>query len=85
MAGGKGVGSAPRKTYLLGRDGLLARLAKLLNSLVVVAQILLAANQNDGEALAEVKNLRDPLSSTCQQRRAYLSGIGHPRGGLTFS
>jgi hypothetical protein len=46
---------------LLGRDGLLARLAQLLDGLGVVAEILLAANQNDGQALAEVQNLRDPL------------------------
>lgn len=47
--------------YLLGGDGLLARLSQLLNRLLVVSEILLAANKDDGEALAEVKNLRDPL------------------------
>lgn len=46
-----------RQTYLLGGDRLLACLAELLNSLVVVTQILLAANEDDGETLAEVKNL----------------------------
>jgi hypothetical protein len=48
-------------TYLLGGDGLLARLAELLDGLVVVTEILLAANQDDGETLAEVQDLRDPL------------------------
>jgi hypothetical protein len=46
---------------LLGRDRLLARLPQLLNSLLVVSEILLAANENDGQALAEVQNLRNPL------------------------
>ena len=55
--------------YLFRRDGLLAGLAKLLDRLLVIAQILLAADQNDGETLAEVKNLRDPL-----QERARVSG-----------
>ena len=49
------------KTYLLGGDGLLARLAKLLDGLSVVAQILLAADQDDGQALAEMKNFGNPL------------------------
>lgn len=47
--------------YLLGRDGLLARLSQLLNDLLVVSQVLLATDQDDGKALAEVKNLGDPL------------------------
>jgi hypothetical protein len=34
---------------------------QLLNGLGVVAQILLAANQDNGEALAEVENLGNPL------------------------
>jgi len=34
---------------------------ELLNGLRVVAQILLATNQDDGETLAEVKNLGNPL------------------------
>ena len=55
--------------YLLGRDGLLARLAELLLNLRIVAQILLAADEDDGQTLAEVKHFRDPLligESTCQ-------------------
>lgn len=47
--------------YLLGGDGLLAGLSELLNDLLVVSQILLAADEDDGETLAEVQNLRDPL------------------------
>lgn len=39
----------------------MARLAELLNGLVVVTEILLAADQNDGKALAEVQDLGDPL------------------------
>jgi hypothetical protein len=62
-------------TYLLRGDGLLAGLAELLDCLVVVSQILLATNQNDGETLAEVKDLRDPLSGTCQQELAYQGTI----------
>lgn len=50
-------GQDGRRTYLLGSDRLLACLAELLNSLVVVAQILLATNEDDGKALAEVKDL----------------------------
>lgn len=48
-------------TYLLGRDGLLARLAKLLDGLTVVTEILLAADEDDGQALAEVQDLGNPL------------------------
>ena len=48
-------------TYLLGADGLLACLAELLNGLVVVTQILLAADQDDGKSLAEMEDLRNPL------------------------
>lgn len=48
-------------TYLFGGNGLLAGLAELLNGLGVVAQILLAANEDDWDVTAEVKNLRVPL------------------------
>lgn len=50
-----------QKTYLLGADGLLACLAELLNGLVVVTQILLATDEDDGKALAEMQDLRNPL------------------------
>lgn len=48
-------------TYLLRGDGLLRGLGELFNSLGVVAQILLAANKDNGETLTEVKNLGNPL------------------------
>lgn len=47
--------------YLFGGDGLLRRLVQLLNGLLVVSQILLATDEDDGEAGAEVQDLRDPL------------------------
>ena len=34
---------------------------EFFNGLLVVAEILLAADQDDGEALAEVQHLGDPL------------------------
>ena len=52
---------SPCDTYLLGRHGLLAGLAKLLNRLLVVTQILLAANQENGDVAAEMKHLGIPL------------------------
>ena len=64
-----------KATYLLGGDRLLARLAELLNGLLVVAKILLASDQDDGEALAEVKNLRDPLQSCDVSAHMSLSGL----------
>ena len=50
-----------QKSYLLRGNGLLASLSELLDDLLVVSQILLAANKDDRETLAEVQNLRDPL------------------------
>ena len=54
-----------RKSYLSLGDGLLRRLGELLDGLLVVTQILLAANEDDGESVAEVKHLRDPLLARC--------------------
>ena len=48
-------------TDLLGSYRLLRSLVQLLNGLLVEAQILLTADKDDGQALAEVQNLRDPL------------------------
>jgi hypothetical protein len=48
-------------TNLLGGDRLLGSLVQLLNGLLVEAQILLATDEDDGQALAEVQNLGDPL------------------------
>ncbi len=61
-----GVGSGMGRpcfslTYLFGTDGLLRNLAKLLDGLLVVPQILLAAHEDDGHVGAEVKDFRDPL------------------------
>jgi len=50
-----------RAAYLLGRDGLLAGLAKLLNGLGVITEILLAADEDYGHITAEVENLGVPL------------------------
>lgn len=70
-------------TYLLGRNGLLAGLAKLLNGLVVVSKILLATNQDDRETLAEVQNLGDPLClARVSRNRLIIFGV---IGELTFS
>lgn len=53
-------------TYLLRRDGFLTSLAKLLNGLWVISQILFAADKNDGKTLAEMENLGNPLKlGTC--------------------
>jgi hypothetical protein len=48
-------------SYLFRRNRLLAGLAQLLDGLLIVSEILLAADQNDRQALAEVKDLGDPL------------------------
>ena len=50
-----------RRTYLLGSDWPLVRLPELVNNTGVAPEILLAANENDGETSAEVHNLGDPL------------------------
>lgn len=44
-------------TDLLGSYRLLRSLVQLLNRLLVKAQILLAADEDDGQTLAEVQNL----------------------------
>lgn len=58
----------PPRANLLGdllafglRDGPLGRLLKLLDRARVLTKILLAADEDDGQVLAEVKNLGDPL------------------------
>lgn len=68
-------------SYLFGRNGLLAGLAKLLDRLLIVSEILLATDEDDGETLAEVQNLGDPLlKSTCQQGCADRAGYQLGRG-----
>lgn len=71
MGLGWGLGGAC--PYLLGSNGLLAGLVKLFNGLLVVTQILLATNEDDGEAAAEVNDFGNPLEGTCQ-RFLYLEG-----------
>ena len=51
-------------TDLLGGYRLLGRLVQLLDSLLIETQILLAADKDDGQALAEVQHFRDPLHDT---------------------
>jgi len=48
-------------THLLVGDGALGSLGQLINSLAVLAQILLAADEDNRETLAEVQNLGNPL------------------------
>lgn len=43
-------------TYLLWRHWLLRGLVQLLDCLLVVSEILLATDENDGQALAEVED-----------------------------
>jgi hypothetical protein len=43
-------------SYLLWCHWLLRSLVQLLNRLLVVSEILLAANKDDGETLAEVQD-----------------------------
>jgi hypothetical protein len=50
---------------------------QLLNGLGVVAQILLTANQDNGEALAEVENLGNPLKRPRQRQH----GSGNEEAG----
>lgn len=45
-----------RMTYLLWRHWLLRGLVQLLDCLLVVSEILLATDENDGQALAEVED-----------------------------
>lgn len=61
-----------RNNYLLGGHGLLARLPQLVQRLLVVSQILLAADQDDGQALAEMKDFGNPL----QGGRISSRGVG---------
>lgn len=48
-------------TYLILSDGCLRGLVKLFDRLRVVSEILLASDENNGQALAEMKDLGDPL------------------------
>jgi hypothetical protein len=50
------------KSYLLGGDRLLRCLVQLFNGFWIESQILLAANEDDGQTGAEVQDFGDPLS-----------------------
>lgn len=47
--------------HLFWRDGPLACLPELFDDLGVTTEILLAADENDGQVLAKVQDFRDPL------------------------
>jgi hypothetical protein len=71
--------------YLFRSDWLLAGLVKLFNSLLVVAKILLAANEDDWKALAEVEHFRNPLwfahisiSLSCSESAKNRDGLPFP-------
>ncbi len=50
-------------SYLLGSHRLLAGLVELFDGLLVVTQILLTTDEDDGETTAEMKDFRDPLQA----------------------
>lgn len=56
-------------TYLFWSNWLLGCLAKLFDGALVEAEILLAADEDNGKAGAEVQDLGDPLFSTKELAR----------------
>ena len=52
---------AEAKTNLLFSDRTLIDPPKLIDRLRVIPQVLLAADKDDGQAVAKVQDLRDPL------------------------
>jgi hypothetical protein len=60
-------------TYLLWGNRFLGGLVQFLNGLRVVPEILLASNEDDRKALAEMENFRDPLAyhHVSEQRICY--------------
>ena len=50
-----------REVYLLWGDWLLGCLMQFLDCLLVIPQVLLAANEDYRKTLAEMKDLRNPL------------------------
>jgi len=62
--------------YLLRGNRLLAGLVELFNSLLVVTQILLTANEDNWETAAEMQDFGDPLKmSTCQRMLIFQLGF----------
>ena len=68
-------------THLLGCDRLLGCLCQLFDRLRIMSQIVLAANENDGKSLAEMKDLGDPL----EPRVSVALSCEHRAGMYTFS
>ena len=66
-------------TYLFWSDWLLGCLVQFFNGPGVVTKVFLAANEDDGVTLAEMKNLRDPLVETDRSVLAIglIQGIPH--------
>lgn len=64
-----------RLAYLLGGNWLLAGLVKFLNCLLVVTQILLTADKNDWETVAEMKDFGDPLLAEHVSAYSYLRTV----------
>jgi hypothetical protein len=59
---------------LLRSDWLLRSLMQFFNCLLIVAEILLAADEDDGETLAEVQHLRNPLFLNVVERVGRING-----------
>lgn len=54
-------------SYLFGGDWPLVGPSKLLNDSRVTPNVLLATNEDDGEAVTEVLDLGDPLKTSCHK------------------
>ena len=82
VIGGRGL-----ETYLLWRDWPLVSLPELLNNSLVATEILLAANEDDGETGAEVHDFGNPLEIGKEEarRRALVlvfTDLEEERGGI---
>jgi len=71
--------------YLLGGNWFLARLMELFDSLLVVPEILLATDKDDGKTTAEMQYFGNPLLSTCQRFLIWKLKVESLRGNRTFS
>ena len=72
-----GVGDGNEVTYLFWGDRPLVGLPELLNHSGVAPEILLAADEDDGQAGAEVQDLGNPLGET------YSVSVCSPSGSVT--
>lgn len=61
--------------HLLRSNGLLACLVEFLDSLLIIAKIFLATDENNGKSLAEVEDFRYPLEG------GHVSAISFRVGG----